>query len=83
MEMRDVPGRLSVDGKVHTEGKSVDPFHILSMVPAALATRGKVLEAGQVIITGSLVGMNWLDGSHALEGHIDGCGRVACRLEAV
>ncbi len=83
MEMRDVPGRLSVDGKVHTEGKSVDPFHILSMVPAALATRGKVLEAGQVIITGSLVGMNWLDGSHTLEGVIDGCGRVACRLEAV
>ena len=83
MDMRDAPGRLLVDGKLHMEGKSVDPFHILSMVPAALATRGKALEAGQVVITGSLVGMNWLEGSHALEGLIDGCGRVACRLEAV
>lgn len=82
-DMRQIPGRLNVDGKVHMEGKSVDPVHILSLVPAALASRGKKLEAGQVIITGSLVGMNWLDGSHDLEGVIEGCGRVACRLEAV
>lgn len=83
INLRDVPGRLNVDGSLHKEGRSVDPLHILLLVPGALAGRGKKLEAGQVVITGSLVGMNWLDGSHDLEGVIEGCGRVACRLAAI
>ena len=81
-DLRDVAGRLVVDGRVHKEGKSTDPLKMLLALPAALAARGKRLEAGQVIITGSLVGMNWLEGRHALEGVIDGCGKVAAMLDA-
>ena len=40
------------------------------------------LAAGQIVITGSLIGMNWLTGRHALKGIIDGCGEVAIELAA-
>lgn len=82
MNLKDVPGRLMVDGRMHKDGKSNDPVYMLALLPAALAARGKRLEAGQIVITGSLVGMNWLTGSHAIEGVIDGCGKVACSVEA-
>jgi 2-keto-4-pentenoate hydratase len=80
--LKDVAGRLLVDGKSHKEGRSLDPAYMLALLPAALASRGKKLEKGQIVITGSLVGMNWLNGHHSIEGVIDGCGRVACKLEA-
>lgn len=74
--------RLLVDGKVHVEGKSVDPIGALQMLPPALAARGKALSAGQIVITGSLIGMNWLTGHHDLEGVIDRLGDVAIKLAA-
>jgi 2-keto-4-pentenoate hydratase len=76
------PGRLLVDGKVHVEGRSVDPVGALQMLPPVLTARGKRLAAGQIVITGSLIGMNWLTGRHGLEGIIDGCGEVAIDLAA-
>jgi len=76
------PGRLLVDGRVHSEGKSVDPVAALQILPPAMAARGKRLAAGQIVITGSLIGMNWLTGHHALEGIVDGCGNVAIELAA-
>jgi 2-keto-4-pentenoate hydratase len=81
-ELNGRPGRLLVDGVVHNEGKSVDPVGALLLLPPALAARGKRLAAGQIVITGSLIGMNWLTGKHALQGVIDGCGDVAVDLAA-
>jgi 2-keto-4-pentenoate hydratase len=75
-DLRGVPGRLFVDGKLHVEGKSGDPLRALSVLAPALAAHGKVLKAGHVIITGSLIGMNWLTGHHTIRGEIDGCGDV-------
>jgi 2-keto-4-pentenoate hydratase len=75
-------GRLLVDGALHAEGKSADPFAALKLLPAALERRGKSLRAGQIVITGSLIGMNWLKGRHALKGVIDGCGELAIALAA-
>lgn len=80
--LKERAGRLLVDGKVHVEGKSVDPIGALQMLLPALAPRGKPLAAGQIVITGSLIGMNWLTGRHDLVGAIDGCGEVAIRLAA-
>ena len=74
--------RLLVDGKVHVEGKSADPIGALQMLLPALAARGKHLAAGQTVITGSLIGMNWLTGRHALKGVIDDLGEVAITLAA-
>ncbi len=81
-DLKGRAGRLLVDGKVHAEGKSVDPVAALQMLPPALAPRRKTLAAGQVVITGSLIGMNWLTGRHELRGVIDGLGEVAMRLAA-
>jgi 2-keto-4-pentenoate hydratase len=76
------PGRLLVDGKVHVEGKTVDPIAALQMLEPALTPRGKQLAAGEIVITGSLIGMNWLTGRHDLKGVIDGFGEVAIGLTA-
>ena len=81
-ELRAVPGRLYVDGKIHIEGKSVDPARALQILAPALAAHGKALKAGHVVITGSLIGMNWLTGRHVLRGEIDGCGSVEAQLDA-
>jgi 2-keto-4-pentenoate hydratase len=80
--LKERTGRLLVDGKVYIEGKSVDPIGALQMLKPALTARGKPLAAGQVVITGSLIGMNWLTGRHALKGAIDGLGEVAIQLAA-
>ena len=47
-----------------------------------MAARGKRLAAGQIVITGSLIGMNWLTGRHDLEGVIDDFGSVRIALRA-
>jgi 2-keto-4-pentenoate hydratase len=81
-ELKAVPGRLVVDGQVIKEGKSVDPIRALQVLPAALAKAGKRLAKGQTVITGSLIGMNWLTGRRAVRGVIDGCGEVAITVAA-
>lgn len=81
-DLKAVPGRLMVGGKVHVEGKSVDPIRAITVLAPAMAARGKTLKAGHVVITGSLIGMNWLTGRHALRGEIDGCGAVEIGLVA-
>jgi 2-keto-4-pentenoate hydratase len=81
-DLKERPGRLLVDGRVHVEGRSVDPVGALLLLLPALSSRGKRLVAGQTVITGSLIGMNWLTGRHALKGVIDGCGEVAIALAA-
>lgn len=81
-DLKGIPGRLLVDGRVHKEGKSVDPIAAIQALAPAMAARGKTLAKGQTVITGSLIGMNWLTGRHALKGVIDGCGEVAITLEA-
>ncbi len=82
LDLRGRPGRLLVDGKTHVEGRSADPLAALALLEPAMTARGKRLEAGQIVITGSLIGMNWLTGRHALEGVVDGLGRVAADLQA-
>ena len=81
-DLRARAGRLLVDGKVYVEGKSVDPLAALQLLPPAMTARGKSLAAGQIIITGSLIGMNWLTGNRELKGIIDGLGEVTIGLAA-
>ena len=81
-DLKGVKGRLLVDGKVLKEGMSVDPIRAIQVLAPAMAARGKKLAKGQTVITGSLIGMNWLTGRHLLQGVIEGCGEVAISLEA-
>ena len=75
-------GRLLVDGAPRAEGKSGDPLAALALLPPALHRHGKALHAGDIVITGSLIGMHWFKGHHQLRGSIDDCGEVALRLIA-
>jgi 2-keto-4-pentenoate hydratase len=75
-------GRLLIDGKVHAEGNSADPIRALQNLPAALQARGKSLKSGQIVITGSLIGMIWLTGKHDLEGTVAGLGNLRMALAA-
>jgi 2-keto-4-pentenoate hydratase len=81
-DLKARPGRLIVDGKVDVEGCSIDPIAAFLMLLPALARRGRRLEGGQIVITGSLIGMNWLTGRHELRGVIEDCGEVAMALAA-
>jgi 2-keto-4-pentenoate hydratase len=81
-DLKGITGRLKVDGKVLKEGESVDPIRAISVLAPALVKRGRGLKAGDVVITGSLIGMNWITGKHALRGEIDGCGHVEIGLDA-
>jgi 2-keto-4-pentenoate hydratase len=81
-DLKARPGRLLVDGTLQAEGHSIDPVAALLLLPPAMARRGKRIEAGQIVITGSLIGMNWLTGRHALKGVIEDCGEVAMNLAA-
>ncbi|MFV0295139.1 MAG: 2-keto-4-pentenoate hydratase [Hyphomicrobiaceae bacterium] len=81
-DLKGVAGRLFVDGKPHADGRSGDPIRAMTVLAPAMAARGKALKAGDVVITGSLIGMHWLTGRHQLRGEIDGCGTVEMNLEA-
>jgi 2-keto-4-pentenoate hydratase len=50
-----VTGRQTLNGKPIGEGKSEDPFATLAWLANLLAERGRGLNAGMVVITGSLI----------------------------
>ena len=81
-DLKGVAGRLLVDGREHKAGTSVDPIRAIQVLAPALAKAGKRLARGQIVITGSLIGMNWLSGQHAITGEIAGCGTVAAKVHA-
>jgi 2-keto-4-pentenoate hydratase len=82
LELTARAGRLLVDGELRAEGKSGDPLAALALLPQALHALGNALHAGDIVITGSLIGMHWFRGRCELWGSIDGCGEVAMRLIA-
>jgi 2-oxo-3-hexenedioate decarboxylase/2-keto-4-pentenoate hydratase len=50
-----IRGRLTISGKSVGEGRAEDPFATLAWLANHLAERGRGLEAGMVVITGSLI----------------------------
>jgi 2-keto-4-pentenoate hydratase len=50
-----IAGRLTIDGKIAGEGVAEDPCATLAWLANHLAERGHDLNAGIVIITGSLI----------------------------
>jgi 2-keto-4-pentenoate hydratase len=50
-----IAGRLTMNGKAVAEGRAEDPYATLAWVANQVAERGRSLEAGMVVITGSIV----------------------------
>lgn len=73
-------GQVRVDGKViaEGEGKGVmgNPINALAWFANHMAERGITVPAGMVVMMGSLVPPQWLDGPCAVEIEIDGLGTV-------
>jgi 2-oxo-3-hexenedioate decarboxylase/2-keto-4-pentenoate hydratase len=54
-ELVGIAGRLTIDGRIVGEGSAEDPYATLAWLANLLAERGRGLDAGMVVITGSLI----------------------------
>jgi 2-keto-4-pentenoate hydratase len=54
-DVTGVSGRQTLNGKPIGEGKAEDPYATLAWLANLLAERGRDLQAGMVVITGSLI----------------------------
>jgi 2-keto-4-pentenoate hydratase len=71
-----IAGRQTLNGKPVGEGKSEDPFATLAWLANLLAERGRGLNAGMVVITGSLIPtFSIAPGDHAVFT-VDGLGEA-------
>lgn len=78
-------GRVRVDGEVWCEGRTADPAHGIGEM-LAHASKGELLDAGDVISTGTMPGCcgleleRWVQPGQVVELEIDGVGRVGNRI---
>jgi 2-keto-4-pentenoate hydratase len=70
------------DGVATSEGVSEDPFVAAAWLANALGRRGIGLEAGQVLMTGSVVPTQPLVAGHEISFTLEGVGAVSARMAA-
>ncbi|MGY3451254.1 2-keto-4-pentenoate hydratase [Bradyrhizobium sp. USDA 4353] len=80
-----VQGRAFVNGALAGQGTGADvlghPLHALAWLANHLASRGDGLEAGQLVLTGSLVKTIWLKPGDRVRMELDGLGVVEAAFE--
>lgn len=86
LDLAKVEGRTFVNGKLAGSGPGSDvlghPLEALVWLANRFAALGRNLKAGDVIMTGSLVAVQWIDAAPAdIMISIDGLGDVSLRLE--
>jgi 2-keto-4-pentenoate hydratase len=75
-----IAGRQMLNGKPIGEGKAEDPFATLAWLANLLAERGRALQAGMVVITGSLIPTFSISaGDHAVFT-VDGLGETVMEI---
>ncbi|MGJ4926258.1 2-keto-4-pentenoate hydratase [Bradyrhizobium sp. HKCCYLS2038] len=79
-DLAAVQGRAFVNGALAGQGSGADvlghPLHALAWLANHLAARGDGLEAGQLVLTGSLVKTVWLAAGDRVRMELDGLGVV-------
>jgi 2-oxo-3-hexenedioate decarboxylase/2-keto-4-pentenoate hydratase len=79
-DLAAVQGRAIINGTLVGEGTGTDvlghPIHALAWLANHLAARGDGLEAGQLVLTGSLVKTVWLGAGDRVRMELDGLGVV-------
>ncbi|UFZ04531.1 fumarylacetoacetate hydrolase family protein [Bradyrhizobium ontarionense] len=79
-DLAAVQGRAIINGTLVGEGAGTDvlghPIHALAWLANHLAARGDGLEAGQLVLTGSLVKTVWLGAGDRVRMELDGLGVV-------
>lgn len=80
LDLAAIKGRMLVDGKPVGEGRGADalghPLAAVAWAANALNARGRRIEKGQVVMTGSLVRTFWLGQGQTMETEIEGLGRA-------
>ena len=77
---------MSINGKSVGTGFGRDvmghPFNVLAWLANSFIQRGKMLHAGEFILTGSLVETHWCDVGDAVRIEIDGLGSAEMTFAA-
>lgn len=85
LDLAGLQGRMLVDGKTVGEGVGAailgHPFAALAWLANALNARGQALQAGELVLLGSLVQTQWVDAGAWVEIAIDGLGDVSVAFE--
>jgi 2-oxo-3-hexenedioate decarboxylase/2-keto-4-pentenoate hydratase len=84
-DLAGIRGRAVINGALAGEGTGADvlghPHHALAWLANHLAARGDGLEAGQLVLTGSLVKTVWLKAGDRVRMELDGLGTVEVGFE--
>jgi 2-keto-4-pentenoate hydratase len=79
-DLLEVVGRALINGLEVGRGSGTDvlghPHNALAWLANHLATEGKTLRAGQIVLTGSLVKTVWLNAQDEVVMELEGLGRV-------
>jgi 2-keto-4-pentenoate hydratase len=79
-ELVGIAGRLTMNGKPVAEGRAEDPYATLAWVANQMAERGRSLEAGMVVITGSIVATASIAPGARAVFTVDGLGEAALEV---
>ena len=84
-DLATLAGVTRINGEERGRGLGADvlghPFAALAFLAETLAARGKILKAGEIVLTGSLVETRWLQRSDRAEIAIDGLGSLALTVD--
>lgn len=85
LDLAAVRGTTMIDGVEIGSGVGADvmghPFKALAWLANALAARGKSLNAGEIVLTGSVVATHWVEPGAKVEVELSGLGRVEVTFE--
>lgn len=79
-ELNGLAGKLTIDGVMKGEGRTDDPMGALAWCANLAADRGRPLEKGQVVITGSVIATFPVTAGNGLRFEIEGLGAVEARV---
>jgi 2-keto-4-pentenoate hydratase len=75
-----IQGRLSMNGKTVAEGAAEDPYATLAWVANQVAERGRSLDSGMVVITGSIVATVSISPGDRAVFAVDGLGEAVLEV---
>jgi 2-oxo-3-hexenedioate decarboxylase/2-keto-4-pentenoate hydratase len=85
IDLAGVTGTTRINGAEAGRGRGSDvmghPLEALAWLANTLAGRGRSLKRGDLVLTGSMVLVQWLDGPAEVEVSVAGLGEVRVRFD--